>query len=73
MIACACALTAFAPAKTTQSEFCRGFKEGLKDGAESCFKVALDELCPWEPVNSKGYKTGYAMGWSHAVKKYCDE
>ena len=54
------------------SGFCDGWEEGYQAALDDCLKVGLTPLCPLEPINSQGYKTGYGRGYAAAQRKHCD-
>ena len=57
---------------TTPSGFCDGWEDGYQQALEDCLRVGLTPLCPLEPINSNGYKTGYGKGYAAAQARHCD-
>ena len=54
------------------SGFCDGFDEGYQAALEDCLRVGVTPICPIEPINSQGYKTGFGLGYAKAQRKYCN-
>ena len=71
IIALAITTMSFTALDTTASGFCDGWEEGYQQALEDCLKVGLTPLCPLEPLNSKGYKTGYGKGYAAAQATHC--
>lgn len=66
-------LLAFTFMSSTYYPFCDGWEDGYQQALEDCFEIALTPLCPLEPINSNGYKTGFGMGYAQAKKDHCDK
>lgn len=64
-------LTGFTTIKT-EDNFCSGWEAGYQQALDDCLRVALTPLCPLEPINSNGYKTGFGMGYATAQLTYCE-
>lgn len=56
----------------TTSGFCEGWDDGYQAALEECLRVGITPICPIEPINSKGYKTGYGRGYGAARAKHCN-
>ena len=52
--------------------FCDGWYDGWEAGLEDCLAPSFATICPVEPVNSNGYKTGFGMGYAKAQRKHCN-
>lgn len=53
------------------SGFCEGWDDGYQQALDDCLRVGLTPLCPIEPINSNGYKTGYGKGYAAAQATHC--
>ena len=53
--------------------FCDGWEDGYQQALDDCIRVSYTPLCPLEPINSDGYKTGFGMGYASAKEEHCDE
>ena len=53
------------------SGFCEGWDDGYQQALDDCLRVGLTPLCPLEPINSNGYKTGYGKGYAAAQATHC--
>lgn len=56
---------------TSYSGFCDGWEDGYQQALDDCLRVGVTPICPIEPINSSGYKTGYGMGYAKGQKQ-CD-
>ena len=54
------------------NDFCDGWEDGYQQALDDCLKVNYTPLCPLEPINSDGYKTGFGMGYAQAKDEHCD-
>ena len=57
---------------TTVTDFCDGWEAGYQQALDDCLRVAVTPVCPIEPINSNGYKTGFGKGYAIAQAKYCN-
>lgn len=57
---------------TPQSYFCDGWEDGYQQALDDCLKIGITPVCPVEPINSEGYRTGFGMGYAKAKEKHCD-